>query len=171
MSDLIKNNIKVFFINVIISLMGFGIFILVRSNTPRLTTSTTVKNYSLVLTSVALIILIGSMILYYFAARLFFTCMGNNIKNILSVSMLGIIGIVWWAILVLFVANKGEVLNYLQWFYYCIFNTYALPLITDMNINNVYILLIFPILPVLVMGTGLIEKNTVKRKRLESKEI
>lgn len=168
---MIKNNFKALLVHLFVGIISFVAFIITHSSTPKWASEAAAKRHALILTAIALAIIIVSLILYYIAGRLFFTCQGNNIRNILSVSIIAVGGSIWWIATYLICASKSGLLNYVEWFYYSLFNTYSLSLIIDMNIDNAFILLIFPLLPSIALSIGLIEKQIIKRKPSASKNI
>lgn len=116
-------------------------------------------HYSMMFISV--IIIVVAVYLYYSLAGKRLTNQGSKCKNLLSVSLTGIVGIVLWA-----VAFNGDrigpsniLLNSHLWERYNMYNGYSFFLIYESEINNAYVFLVSSFIPTIAMWFGVQKQN------------
>ena len=111
---------------------------------------------------VSILVIIVSLFLYYHFSRKFLTNQLAIIKNILSVSIIGLIGIVLWltAFCTDLTGTTQILLNSGLWQLYSLYYGYCMSLVYEINATNPYIMLIFGILPIIAMYVG-VKKSSI----------
>lgn len=170
MGLLFKNNFKALLIHVFVGLLSVVAYITFFTAQYKWNNEAAYRRHELLLTAGALAVILSALLLYYFGCMLLIKSTGRNLRNMFSVSGIAVIGLIWWLCSSVLVSSKSSLMNYHTWFYYCLYNSYGLPLIHIMNIDNIFIYLIFPVMPSLVMGIALIEKEMKHRKLEKRKE-
>lgn len=109
---------------------------------------------------ISLIVICVALLLYYYSSRKF--CgRGKILKEIASVSITAIIGIMLWIIAFAVEPSGvgGQLLNSKLWFNYVSFNNYSMFLLDETRINSPYVLLVFSLIPSITMYLGMNRKN------------
>jgi hypothetical protein len=109
--------------------------------------------YMLVISTVVIIVL---LFLYYFLSREFLTNKASFFKNIMSLSLTGVIGIaLWLAAFCIDLTGGTQMRLYSQfWQLYKLYYGYCIFLVDVINPTNPYIMLASGILPIVAMYLG-----------------
>jgi hypothetical protein len=157
---LIKNNLKSLFLHIAISIVSFIVFFFFNSAQPKWASEEAARNHHISMMIVAVTIIAVAVILYFLIARMNFINQGNICNNLLSVSLTAILGVVLWV--VSFSADGigpgNFLLNSELWQNYAMYNGYSFFLVHEAGINNVYVFLLFSLIPTIIMGTGIRRK-------------
>ncbi|MBS5884462.1 hypothetical protein [Clostridium sp.] len=111
---------------------------------------------------VSILVIIVSLFLYYHFSKKFLTNQLAIIKNILSLSIIGLIGIVFWftAFYIDLTETTQILINSGLWQLYSLYYGYCMSLVYEINATNPYIMLVFGILPIIVMYVG-VKKSSI----------
>lgn len=111
---------------------------------------------------VAVIIIVVAVVLYLLFAKACLINQGNIYKNLFSVSLTTILGVLLWvtAFNTDRIGPSNTLLNSQLWQHYVMYNGYSLFFIYESEINNVYVFLLFSFIPAITMGTGLVRKRS-----------
>jgi hypothetical protein len=120
------------------------------------------NNHHISMMVIAIIMIVVAVILYYSLAGKHLSNQGSTYKNLFSVSLVGIFGVVLWI-----VALNGDrigpsniLLNSQLWECYNMYNGYSFFLIYESEINNVYLFLFFSFIPTISMWVGIQKKES-----------
>ncbi|MEK6265919.1 MAG: hypothetical protein N2B06_14300 [Clostridium sp.] len=120
------------------------------------------RNHHTSMMVVSVIMIAVAAILYYSFAGIRLIKQGNIYKNLFSVSLTAILGVLLWAV----AFNTDRIgpstilLNSQLWQHYTTYNGYSLFFISESGINNVYVFLLFSFMPTITMATGLGRKRS-----------
>ncbi|GAA0729411.1 membrane protein [Clostridium malenominatum] len=171
---MIKNNIKSFLIHIVISISSIIIFIAFNTSQVKWISEEAAKNHQYSMIFIAAVSSIIAIVLYYLLGKKFLTQYRSIYKNILSVSLVAILGGVLWGIAfnILITETSDILLNSELWKIYSIYNGYSLFLINECKINNPYLYLLFSFIPSIVMGLGIkYKKEEVCNTSLRDRKI
>lgn len=162
MKFLIKNNLKSLFIHIAISLTSLIVFFYFNMGQPKWASEEAARNHHNNMMAVAFIIIAVAVVLYYSLAGKRLINQGDTYKNLFSVSLVGILGVVLWI-----VAFNGDrigpsniLLNSQLWERYYMYNGYSFFLIDESGINSAYLFLLFSFIPTISMWAGIQKKES-----------
>jgi hypothetical protein len=159
---LVKNNLKSLLIHIAISIPSLIIFFYFNMAQPKWASAEAANNHHNNMMFVAFIIIVIAVVLYYSLAGKRLINQGSTYKNLFSVSLVGILGVVLWI-----VAFNGDrigpsnvLLNSQLWERYNMYNGYSFFLIHESEINNAYLFLFFSFIPTIAMWAGIQKKES-----------
>lgn len=154
---MIKNNIRSLLIHVLISILALIAYISFNVSVVKWASEEAAKNHHIVMISVAITVFAIALFLYYYFSGVFLKEQGSNLKNIMSISITGFIGLLIW--LIAFNLNLTEgtsaLLNSKVWQLYSLYYSYCLFLVDEATISIPYSMLVFCIMPILAMWLGI----------------
>ena len=117
---------------------------------------------------VSILVIIVSLLLYYHFSRKFLTNQLSIIKNILSLSIIGLIGIILWLTSFYIDLTEGTqiLLNSGLWQLYSLYYGYCMSLVYEITATNPYIMIVFGILPNIVMYFGVKNSSITETKTI-----
>ena len=95
---MIKNNIKALLIHIVISILSFIFFLILHNSSAKWASEEAARQHHVSMLQASILVIIVSLLLYYYLSRKFLINQLSIIKNILSLSIIGLIGIVLWVI-------------------------------------------------------------------------
>ena len=159
---MVKNNLKSLLMHITISIISVIVFFFFNMGQPKWASEEAARNHHNSMMVVAVIIIAVSVILYNSFAGIRLINQGNIYKNIFSVSLTAILGVLLWV--VAFNTDRigpiNILLNSQLWQHYTTYNGYSLFFIRESGINNAYVFLIFSFMPTIAMGTGIGRKRS-----------
>ena len=159
---MIKNNLKSLLIHIAISIPSLIVMFFFVMGQPKWASEEAANKHHISMMFIAVIMIAVAVFLYYSLAGKHLTNQGSKYRNLLSVSLTGIVGVVLW--IVAFNADKigpsNILLNSHLWERYNMYNGYSFFLIHESEINNAYVFLISSFIPTIVMWVG------IQRKRI-----
>ena len=161
---MIKNNLKALLIHIAIGIPSLIIFFffVIGQGQPKWASVEAARNHHNSMMFISVIVIAVAVFLYYSLAGKHLTNQGSKYKNLLSVSLVGIVGVVLW--IVAFNADKIGPSNILSnsqlWERYNMYNGYSFFLIYESEVNNTYVFLISSFIPTIAMWAG------IQRKRI-----
>ena len=161
---MIKNNLKSLLIHIAISIPSLIVFFffVIGQGQPKWASAEAARKHHNSMMFIAVIMIAVAVFLYYSLAAKHLTNQGSKYKNLLSVSLTGIVGVVLW--IVAFNADKigasNISLNSHLWERHNMYNGYSFFLILESEINNAYVFLISSFIPTIAMWVG------IQRKRI-----
>lgn len=163
---MIKNNIKALLIHIVISILSFIISMLFHTHAVKWVSEEAANQHNFSMLGASFLIIIVLLFLYYHFSRKFLTNQSSIIKNILSFSIIGLIGIVLWFIAFSIDLTGGTqiLLNSELWQLYSLYYGYCVSLVYEITTTNPYIMLVFGILPIIVMYIG-VKKSKITRQK------
>ena len=163
---MIKNNIKALLIHIVISILSFIISMLFHTHAVKWVSEEAANQHHFSMLGASFLIIIVLLFLYYHFSRKFLTNQSSIINNILSFSIIGLIGIVLWFIAFSIDLTGGTqiLLNSELWQLYSLYYGYCVSLVYEITTTNPYIMLVFGILPIIVMYIG-VKKSKITRQK------
>jgi hypothetical protein len=127
---------------------------------PKWATEEAARNHHTSMMVIAITIIAVAVILYYLLGRNRLIDQGNIYKNLFSVSLIAILGLILWAIAFNLdrIGPSNHLFNSHFWENYAVFNGYSFFLLKEAGINNPYVFLIFSFIPTIAMWTGIQRK-------------
>ena len=167
---MIKNNIKALSIHIVISIFSFIFSIIIHNSSAKWVSEEAARQHHVSMIQASILIIIVSLLLYYYLSRKFLTNQLSIIKNLLSFSIIGLIGIVLWLISFFINLTYGTqiLLNSGSWQLYSLYYGYCISLVYEITTTNPYIMIIFGIFPIIFMYLGMIKSSGTKSKRINS---
>ena len=159
---MIKNNIKALLIHIVISILSFIFSIIFHTSSAKWISEEAARQHHVSMLGVSILVIIVSLFLYYHFSKKFLTNQLAIIKNILSLSIIGLIGIVFWfaAFYIDLTETTQILINSGLWQLYSLYYGYCMSLVYEINATNPYIMLVFGILPIIVMYVG-VKKSSI----------
>ena len=159
---MIKNNIKALLIHIVISILSFIFSIIFHTSSAKWISEEAARQHHVSMLGVSILVIIVSLFLYYHFSRKFLTNQSSIIKNILSFSIIGLIGIVFWfaAFYIDLTETTQILINSGLWQLYSLYYGYCVSLVYEITTTNPYIMLVFGILPIIVMYVG-VKKSSI----------
>lgn len=150
---MIINNFKSLMIHIFVSLISILLFFItnVLPGTPKWVTEEAYNAHKNKMTIISIVIIIIAVILYYSISRKILKKQGSTLKNILSVSVVAILGVFFWILAYIFAGSEGPGRSTL-WQYYTLYNGYMVSLVENIEIKTMFILLLGTFVPSLVMS-------------------
>jgi hypothetical protein len=161
---LIKNNLKSLLIHIAISIPSLIVmfFFIIGQGQPKWASEEAARNHHNSMMFIAVIMIAVAVFLYYSLAGKHLTNQGSKYRNLLSVCLVGILGVGLWV--VAFNADRMGPSNILSnsnlWERHNMYNGYSFFLILESEINNAYVFLISSFIPTIAMWVG------IQRKRI-----
>ncbi len=164
---MIQNNIKALLIHFVISILSFIIYILFHTSSAKWVSEEAARQHHVSMLIISVLVIIASLFLYYHFSMKFLTNKASFIKNILSLSIIELIGIFLWltAFCIDLTGGTQILLNSELWQLYGLYYGYSLYLIDEIIATNPYIMLIFSILPMIVMYLGIKRSSAMNTKQ------
>ena len=154
---MIKNNLKSLLIHIVISIPSLIVFFFFSMGQPKWASEEAARNHHNNMIFIAVIMIAVAVFLYYSLAGKRLANQESTFKNLLSVSLTGILGIILW--IVAFNSDKigpsNILLNSQLWEQYNMYNGYSFFLIHESEINNVYVSLLASFIPTIAMWAGI----------------
>ena len=159
---MIKNNIKALLIHIVISILSFIFFLILHNSSAKWASEEAARQHHVSMLQASILVIIVSLLLYYYLSRKFLINQLSIIKNILSLSIIGLIGIVLWVIsFCIYLSEVTQILiNSGLWQLYSLYYGYCMSLVYEITITNPYIMIVFGTLPIIFMYLG------VKKSRI-----
>lgn len=159
---MIKNNLKSLLIHIAISIPSLIVMFYFNMRQIKWDSPEGARNHHNSMMFIAVIMIAVAVFLYYSLAGKHLTNQGSKYKNLLSVSLTGIVGVVLW--IVAFNADRigpsNILLNSHLWERYNMYNGFSFFLIHESEINNAYVFLVSSFIPTIAMWVG------IQRKRI-----
>lgn len=164
---MIKNNIKSLSIHIVISILSFIIYMLFHSSSVKWVSEEVARKHHVYMLVISAVVIIVSLFLYYYFSRKFLNNRASFFKNIISLSITGLIGIALWlaAFCIDLTGGTQILLNSQLWQLYSLYYGYCLYLVDEITITNPYIMLVFGILPIIVMYLGVKKSNATEKQK------
>lgn len=161
---MIKNNVRSLVIHITISIISIIVFFLFNMAQVKWASEEAARNHHNSMMILAVIIIAVAVVLYYSLGKKRLISQGNIYKNLFSVSITAILGVLLWAIAfnIDSIGPSNRLLNAEFWQHYCTFNGYCFFLIEESGNNNPYVFLIFSFIPTIAMWTGIQRKRSLK---------
>jgi len=122
--------------------------------TGKLASEESYRSYRSRMIIISIVILIIAIFLYYTISRKFLKNQGNTFKNILSVSLVSVIGI--YLLLFAYIFSGLELSNKSTlWKYYNFYYGYILSLLINFKIQTFAVLITISLMPSVVMGISI----------------
>ena len=159
---MIKNNIKALLIHIVISILSFIFSLILHNSSAKWASEEAARQHHVSMLQASILVIIVSLLLYYYLSRKFLINQLSIIKNILSLSIIGLIGIVLWVISFCIYLSEGTqiLINSGLWQLYSLYYGYCMSLVYEITITNPYIMIVFGTLPIIFMYLG------VKKSRI-----
>lgn len=160
---MLKNNLKAFFFHIALSLIGFVSYIMLIKQTGIVdwATNKAYEIHMLKMMVLSIMILLGVSFLYYAFASRFLEPQGSVFKNLLSVSCVSIIGVLFW--LTIYPLSQLDPWQHSNiWSLHSIYIGFTTMLISEVDwMESVVptVLLIGSFLPSLIMGLAIKKKT------------
>lgn len=163
---MIKNNIKALLIHIVTSMLSFIVYILFNTSSAKWASEEAANQHHLSMLRVSFLVIVFSLFLYYHFSKKFLTNQSSIMKNILSFSIIGLIGIVLWFIALSNDLTGGTqiLINSELWKLYSLYYGYCVHLVDEITVTNPYIMLVFGFLPIISMYLGL-KKSSIKETK------
>jgi cytochrome bd-type quinol oxidase subunit 2 len=158
---LIKNNLKSLLIHITLSVLFIFTFTIFFAAQPKWDSEEAARNYHNIMLVISIIMLVIAPILYNYLGKRHLKKQENLYKNLFSVSLPAIVGVVLWvyAFNIDKIGPSNQLLNSEFWRLYSMFNGYSVPFIDVSESDNPYLFLVFSFIPTLCMWTGLQRKK------------
>lgn len=165
---MIKNNIKALLIHTMISLFSFIVYMTFHASAVKWASEEAANKHHIYMLISAITFIIVALFLYYYFSKVFLINQGNNFGNIMSFTIIVIIGIILWltAFCIDLTGGTKILLNSELWQLYSLYYGYCLYLVDEVTVRSPFIMLIFCVLPVLVMWLGI--KKTSKLRIMKN---
>jgi hypothetical protein len=163
---MIKNNLKSILIHIFVSIVSLSGFMAFFAGQPKWISEEAARKHHLYMTLVAAIWIIATAGLYYILAKEHLNVLKNRNRILLSVSLPAALGTILW-LLALIINPDGKnnsLFNSELWQYYGMYNGYAFFFISEIGIDNHYVLLLFSFIPSIAMGSELLYESHTKRQ-------
>lgn len=163
-----KNNIKALLIHLVISILSFIIYILFHTSSAMWVSEEAARQHHVSMLIISVLVIIVSLFLYYHFSRKFLTNKVSFLINILSLSIIGLIGVFLWltAFYIDLTGGTQILLNSELWQLYSLYYGYCLYLVDEITATNPYIMLVFGVLPIIVMYFGVKKSNAMDTKTI-----
>jgi hypothetical protein len=157
-----KNNIKSLLIHIVISLLSLIIYMPFHASAVKWVSAEAASKHHIFMLIISTAVIIVTLFLYYYSSKKFLTNQRRSFKNMISISIISLIGIGLWltAFCIDLTAGTKVLLNSQLWQLYSLYYGYCLYLVDEMTVGSPYIMLAFGILPIIAMYLG-IKKPTV----------
>lgn len=167
---MIKNNIKALLIHIVISILSFIFSLIFHNSSAKWVSEEAARQHHVSMLRASILVIIVSLLLYYHFSRKFLTNQLSIIKNILSLSIIGLIGIVLWLTSFCTDLTGGTqiLLNSGLWQLYTLYYGYCMSLVYEITTINPYIMIVFGVLPIIVMYLGVKKSSITETKRISS---
>jgi hypothetical protein len=164
----IKNSIKTLLIHVVISILSLIAYIPFHVSAVTWVSEEAAQKHHIYMLIIAITIIISALFLYYYFSGVFLINQGNDYKNIMSVSITLLIGIVFWmtAFCIDLTGGTKILLNSELWQLYSLYYSYCFFFVDEAAISIPYIMLIFCVMPILVMWLGI--KNPIMLRNIKN---
>ncbi len=165
---MIKNNIKALLIHIVISIFSFMFSIIFHSSSAKWVSEEAVRQHHVSMIGGSVLVIIISLFLYYYFSKKFLNNHLSVMINILSLSIIALIGIVLWLNAFCIDLTKGTqvLLNSELWQVYSLYYGYCASLVYEITTTNPYIMLVFGILPSIAMYLGVKRSNIKEIKTI-----
>lgn len=167
---MIKNNIKALLIHIVISILSFIFSLIFHNSSAKWVSEEAARQHHVSMLRASILVIIVSLLLYYHFSRKFLTNQLSIIKNILSLSIIGLIGIVLWltSFCIDLTGETQILLNSGLWQLYTLYYGYCMSLVYEITSTNPYIMIVFGVLPIIVMYLGVKKSSITETKRISS---
>lgn len=167
---MIKNNIKALLIHIVISILSFIFSLIIHNSSAKWVSEEVARQHHVSMLRASILVIIISLVLYYHFSKKFLTNQLSIIKNILSFSIIGLIGIVLWLTSFCIDLTGGTqiILNSGLWQLYTLYYGYCMSLVYEITTTNPYIMIVFGILPIIIMYLGVKKSSITETKRISS---
>ena len=164
---MIKNNIKALLIHIVISILSFILSIIIHTSSAKWVSEEAARQHHISMIQASILVIIVSLLLYYYLSRKFLTNQLSIIKNILSLSIIWLIGIVLWLISFYIYLTEGTqiLLNSGFWQLYSLYYGYCMSLVYEITTTNPYIMIVFGIFPIIIMYLGMKKSSITEGKK------
>jgi hypothetical protein len=127
-TEMIKNNMKSIFIHIAISILSLVTYIPFHLSSVSWVSEKAAMQHHIYMLIIAITIIISALFLYYFFGGMFLKNQGSIFKNIMSVSITGLIGVFLWLIAFSIDLTGGAkmLLNSELWQLYSLYYSYCL---------------------------------------------
>jgi hypothetical protein len=158
---MVKNNIKSLLIHTVISLLSLIIYMAFHVSAVKWAPEEAASKYHVSMLIISTSIIIVTLFLYYYSSKKFLKNQIGTFKNIMSFSIISLIGIALWLIAFCINLTGGTkiLLNSELWQLYSTYYGYCLYLVDEIAVGNPYIMIVFGILPTITMYLGLKNSN------------
>ena len=165
---MIKNNIKALLIHIVVSILSLIFSMLFQNSSAKWASEEAANQHHLSMLGVSFLVIIVSLFLYYHFSKKFLSNQLSIIKNILSFSIIGVIGIVLWlnAFCIGLADGTQILLNSELWQLYSLYYGYCMSLVYEITATNPYIMIVFGILPIIVMYLGVKKSSITETKTI-----
>lgn len=162
---MIKNNIKSLLIHILISILSLIAYAPFHVSAVKWVSREAAKNHHIFMLILGVSIIILALILYYFLSRAFLINQGSDFKNIVSVSLTVLIGLILWLTAYNFdyAGETSKLLNSDLWQLYSFYYSYCLSFVDEAAIKTPFIMFIFCIIPFLVMWLAIKDNGKSNR--------
>ena len=159
---MVKNNLKSLLVHITISIFSMILYFLFNMAQAKWASEEAARNHHYNMMFVAVTIIAVAVILYYLLGSARLINQGNIYKNLFSVSLIAILGIILWANAFNTdrIGPSNHLLNSQLWEYYTMYNGYSFFLINESEINNSYVFLLFSFIPTIAMWIGITRKRS-----------
>lgn len=153
---MISNNLKAVLIHIIVSAISFYMYFAfnIKVGIADYATPEAYQNHVNFMMAISVAIIIIAIILYFVGARLLLKNQGKLTRNLLSVSCVAVIGVIWWLVIYP-ISNLEAFSNSNVWMTYSIYVSYMLSLVVNVNNDVPLLLLVSTIVPSVVMTAGI----------------
>lgn len=167
---MIKNNIKALLIHIVISILSFISSLIIHTSSAKWVSEEASRQHHTSMILASILVTIVSLLLYYYLSRKFLTNQLSIIKNILSLSIIGLIALVLWLISFCIYLTEGIqiLLNSGLWQLYSLYYGYCMSLFYEITITNPCVMILFGTLPIIVMYLGMKKANITEAKRISN---
>ena len=159
---LIKNNLKSFLIHVSISSISVLVFMIFFTAQAKWVSEEAARNHHISMMFLSIAMIIVATFSYYSLGRKYLISEGSKYKDLFSVSLVTILGVLLWVNA--FNIDRFDPSNVLansgSWQFYSMNIGYSLFFIDESGSNNPYIFLLFSFIPTIAMWTGILKKST-----------
>jgi heme/copper-type cytochrome/quinol oxidase subunit 2 len=153
---MISNNFKALFIHIFVSAISFYMYFTfnIKTGIAEYATPEAYQNHVNFMMTISVAIIVMAIILYYIGGRLLLKNQGKITRNLLSVSSVAVIGVVWW-IVIYPISNLDAFSHSNIWETFAIYVSYMLSLVDNLNKDMPSLLLVSTIVPSIIMTAGI----------------
>lgn len=155
---LIKNNLKAFLIHLTISISSVLVFMIFFTAQAKWVSDEAARNHHISMVLLSIIMIVIAVIFYHSLGRKYLISQGSKYKDLFSVSLIAILGVLLWAnaFNIDRFSPSNVLLNSGLWQFYGMYNGYSLFFLDESGSNNPYIFLFFSFIPTIAMWTGIL---------------
>ena len=155
---LIKNNLKAFLIHLTISISSVLVFMIFFTAQAKWVSDEAARNHHISMVLLSIIMIVIAVIFYHLLGRKYLISQGSKYKDLFSVSLIAILGVLLWAnaFNIDRFSPSNVLLNSGLWQFYGMYNGYSLFFLDESGSNNPYIFLFFSFIPTIAMWTGIL---------------